>query len=90
MHACAQARARVLHKLTGACMHACMQVIDELFGAITAGTPFYVICADGETTRAMDDGRMQWAMDDRVFRRAPLSRWSAEYKEEYARVAKGF
>ena len=66
------------------------QVIDELFCAIAAGTPFYIICQDGETTRAMDDGRMQWAADDVVFRRAPLSRWSDDFKDEFAAVAKQF
>ena len=66
------------------------QVIDELFLAIGAGTPFYIICQDGETTRAMDDGRMQWAADDVIFRRAPLSRWSYDFKDEFAAVAKQF
>ena len=66
------------------------QVIDELFLAIGAGTPFYIICQDGETTRAMDDGRMQWAADDVIFRRAPLSRWSDDFKDEFAAVAKQF
>ena len=49
-----------------------------------------VICEDGETTAAQDNGRMQWAADDLIFRRAPLSRWSDEFKEEYKRVAAGF
>ena len=66
------------------------QVVDVLFEAIEAGTPFYVICQDGETTRAMDDGRMQWGFDDVVFRRAPLSRWSDDFKEEYAAVSRAF
>ena len=66
------------------------QVVDELFLAIRAGTPFYIICQDGETTRAMDDGRMQWAADDVIFRRAPLSRWSDDFKDEFAAVAKQF
>ena len=66
------------------------QVVDELFDAIGAGTPFYVICQDGETTRAMDDGRIQWAADDVLYRRAPLSRWSDDFKAEYADVAKRF
>ena len=52
--------------------------------------PFYVLCEDGETTAAQDNGRMQWAADDLIFRRAPLSRWSDEFKEEYKRVAAGF
>ena len=61
-----------------------------LFDAIGAGTPFYVICQDGETTRAMDDGRIQWAADDVLYRRAPLSRWSDDFKAEYAEVSKRF
>eukprot|EP00316_Scyphosphaera_apsteinii_P021188 CAMPEP_0119320040 /NCGR_PEP_ID=MMETSP1333-20130426/51225_1 /TAXON_ID=418940 /ORGANISM="Scyphosphaera apsteinii, Strain RCC1455" /LENGTH=362 /DNA_ID=CAMNT_0007326637 /DNA_START=27 /DNA_END=1115 /DNA_ORIENTATION=+ len=66
------------------------RVIDELFNAISVGSPFYVICQDYETTRAMDDGRIQWAADDVLFRRAPLSRWSDDFKEEYQRVSKHF
>jgi len=66
------------------------RVVDELFAAIDAGGPFYVLCEDGETTAAQDNGRMQWAADDLIFRRAPLSRWSDEFKEEYKRVAAGF
>jgi len=66
------------------------KVIDELFTAISNGTPFYIICEDNETTRAMDDGRIQWAGDDVVFRRAPLSRWSDDFKEEYQQVQKRF
>ena len=66
------------------------RVVDELFAAIDAGGRFYVLCVDGETTAAQDNGRMQWAADDLIFRRAPLSRWSEEFKEEYKRVAAGF
>ena len=46
--------------------------------------------ASNETTAAQDNGRMQWAADDLIFRRAPLSRWSDEFKEEYKRVAARF
>lgn len=66
------------------------QVVDELFGAVNAGAPFYVICPDNETTRAMDNGRMQWSADDLLFRRLPLSRWSEQHKAEYAEVSKHF
>ena len=51
---------------------------------------FYIICPDNETTEAQDRGRMQWAGDDLVYSRVPLSRWSEQYKEEYAAVSKGF
>ena len=63
------------------------EVVDELFAALRAGAPFYILCQDHETTRAMDDGRMQWAFDDVLFRRAPLSRWSEQYKAEFKEVA---
>ena len=66
------------------------EVVDELFAALRAGAPFYILCQDHETTRAMDDGRMQWAFDDVLFRRAPLSRWSEQYKAEFKEVAAGF
>mmetsp|Transcript_2933 Transcript_2933/g.7318 ORF Transcript_2933/g.7318 Transcript_2933/m.7318 type:complete len:185 (+) Transcript_2933:690-1244(+) len=66
------------------------ELVDELFGVIDAGTPFYIICQDHETTRAQDDGRIQWSADDLIFRRAPLSRWSEQYAAEYKEVAAKF
>jgi len=38
----------------------------------------------------MDDGRIQWAADDVLCRRAPLSRWSDDFRTEYAEIAKRF
>lgn len=66
------------------------EVVDELFKTLRVGTPFYIICQDHETTRAQDQGRMQWAFDDVLFRRAPLSRWSEQYKNEYKEVSARF
>lgn len=66
------------------------EVASELFAALDAGTPFYIILQDHETTLAEDQGRMQWAFDDVLFRRAPLSRWSKEYKSEYKQVSSKF
>ena len=66
------------------------EVVDVLFGALGRGTPVYIICQDHETTLAQDQGRMQWAFDDVLYRRAPLSRWSDECKEEYKAVSAGF
>ena len=77
-------------KLTARGAWPAAKVVDFMWAAVTAGKPFYAICPDHETTTAQDDGRIQWAADDLVFRRVPLSRWSADYKEEYAAVAKGF
>ena len=33
---------------------------------------------------------MQWAADDLIYSRVPLSRWSSQYKDEYSAVSKGF
>lgn len=66
------------------------KVVDECFNAINTGAPFYIVCPDNETTTAMDRGRMQWSADDLIFQRVPLSRWSDQYKSEYADVSKGF
>ena len=61
-----------------------------MLGSVRAGKPFYIICEDNETSREMDDGRMQWAADDLILRRPPLSRWCAEYKDEYKQVSQRF
>ena len=66
------------------------EVVDVLVGALRAGTPFYILCQDHETTLAQDQGRMQWAFDDVLFRRAPLSRWSSQYQGAYQSVARAF
>jgi len=63
------------------------QVAAELFGAIEAGGPFYILCEDNETTTEMDNFRIQWAADDIIFRRAPLSRWADEHRVEYQEKA---
>ena len=62
------------------------QTVDYMLAAVDAGRPFYIICPDNETPRELDDLRIQWASDDLVFRRVPLSRWSAQYKDEYKQV----
>lgn len=66
------------------------RVVDKCFAAVNTGAPFHIVCPDNETTVAQDQGRMQWAADDLIFRRVPLSRWSEQYKDEYAEVSKGF
>lgn len=66
------------------------QVADDLIKAVKKGAPFYIICEDNETTTAMDNGRIQWACDDLLFRRVPLSRWSKQYEAEYKTVSKDF
>lgn len=66
------------------------KTVSMMIESVRAGKPFYIICPDNETSKEMDDGRMQWAADDLILRRPPLSRWHAEYKEEYKEVSSRF
>ena len=38
----------------------------------------------GSITRAMDEKRIQWAADDLIKNRPALSRWHADFKDEFA------
>ena len=62
------------------------QTVDYMLAAVDAGRPFYIICPDNETPKELDDLRVQWASDDLVYRRVPLSRWSNQFKGEYKQV----
>mgnify|MGYP000898987898 CR=1 FL=1 len=65
------------------------ETIDFLFEKL-AGPDFYVLCPDGETTRALDEKRMAWAIGDLIENRPPLSRWHPDHAEAFrAFVAKG-
>ena len=44
---------------------------------------FYIICPDNESPRKLDELRVQWSADDIIKNRPPLSRWHADYKDEY-------
>ena len=59
------------------------QVIDVLLAGMAAGD-FYIICPDNEVTRDIDARRIQWAADDIIRNRPPLSRWHKDYKDEFA------
>ncbi|HEV3190426.1 MAG TPA: SDR family NAD(P)-dependent oxidoreductase [Polyangiaceae bacterium] len=54
------------------------QVVDVLLSGLAAGD-FYLLCADNETTRALDELRIQWAADDIIQNRPALSRWHPKY-----------
>ena len=60
------------------------QVIDFMLPALTKGD-FYIICPDKEVTRAIDNKRMRWAMDDIIENRPALSRWHPDFKEAFAK-----
>jgi NAD(P)-dependent dehydrogenase (short-subunit alcohol dehydrogenase family) len=64
------------------------QVIDFMLAALGAGD-FYILCPDNAVTRAMDEKRMQWAVDDIIKNRPALSRWHQDYAAEFERFMKG-
>ncbi len=59
------------------------QVADFMLERMEAGD-FYIICPDNEVTRAMDNARMTWAMQDLTLNRPPLSRWHPDYAHAFA------
>jgi NAD(P)-dependent dehydrogenase (short-subunit alcohol dehydrogenase family) len=60
------------------------QTVDFMLSALNAGT-FYILCPDGETTRALDERRMAWAIGDIIENRPPLSRWHKDYADAFKR-----
>jgi NAD(P)-dependent dehydrogenase (short-subunit alcohol dehydrogenase family) len=64
------------------------QVIDFMLPAMGRGD-FYILCPDNAVTRAMDEKRMQWAVDDIIKNRPALSRWHQDYAAEFERFMKG-
>jgi NAD(P)-dependent dehydrogenase (short-subunit alcohol dehydrogenase family) len=59
------------------------QVADFMLERMAAGD-FYILCPDNEVTRAMDNARMTWAMQDLTLNRPPLSRWHPDYAHAFA------
>jgi NAD(P)-dependent dehydrogenase (short-subunit alcohol dehydrogenase family) len=49
-----------------------------------AASDFYILCPDNDVTRAMDNARMTWAMQDLTQNRPPLSRWHPDYEHAFA------
>ncbi|HEX2529548.1 MAG TPA: SDR family NAD(P)-dependent oxidoreductase [Geminicoccus sp.] len=64
------------------------QVIDVLIDGLGTGR-FYLFCQDNETTREMDERRMQWAAEDLIKDRPALSRWHPDYKDAFAAFMQG-
>lgn len=60
-----------------------MQVVDFMLERMAAND-FYILCPDNDVTRAMDNARMTWAMQDLTENRPPLSRWHPDYAEAFA------
>ena len=59
------------------------QVADFMLERMAAGD-FYILCPDNDVTRAMDNARMTWAMQDLTQNRPPLSRWHPDYEHAFA------
>ncbi len=64
------------------------QVVDFMLAALGKGD-FYILCPDNAVTRAMDEKRMQWAVDDIIKNRPALSRWHKDYAAEFERFMTG-
>lgn len=58
------------------------QVAERLMQGLEQGE-FYILCEDNETTREMDERRIQWAADDIIKNRPALSRWHPDYAEAF-------
>jgi len=58
------------------------QVVDFLIESLDRGD-FYVLCADNETPRELDEKRIQWNTDDLIKNRSALSRWDPAYENAY-------
>ena len=59
------------------------EMVDFMIAALDEGD-FYIICPDNETSRAMDEKRMQWTADDLIKNRPALSRWHPDFADELA------
>ncbi len=60
------------------------ETIDFLLAAVEQGD-FYILCPDNETTREMDEKRIQWSADDLIRNRPALSRWHPNFEADFAR-----
>jgi hypothetical protein len=63
------------------------QVAEFMLERLAAGD-FYILCPDNDVTREIDNARMDWAMDDLILNRPPLSRWHPDYAEAFAAFLK--
>jgi len=59
------------------------EVVEFMLASLKRGD-FYILCPDNETSREMDEKRIQWGTDDLIGNRPALSRWDSDYKEAFA------
>jgi hypothetical protein len=58
------------------------QTIDFMLEKL-ATDEFYILCPDGEVTRAMDEKRIAWTAGDIIENRPPLSRWHKDWADRF-------
>lgn len=58
------------------------QTVDFMLPCLDRGE-FYVLCPDNETTREIDQKRIQWNVDDIIKNRPALSRWHPDFKDAF-------
>lgn len=58
------------------------QTVDFMMERLDSGD-FYILCPDNDVSRALDERRIQWAADDVIKNRPPLSRWHPDYVEAF-------
>jgi len=63
------------------------QLVDFMLEALARGD-FYILCADNETPRALDERRIAWHAGDLIDNRPALSRWHPEYQNAFAAFVK--
>jgi NAD(P)-dependent dehydrogenase (short-subunit alcohol dehydrogenase family) len=63
------------------------QTVDFMMERLSAGD-FYILCPDNDVPRSLDEKRIQWAAQDIIENRPPLSRWHPEYADAFAAFIK--
>ncbi|MGY5779876.1 SDR family NAD(P)-dependent oxidoreductase [Rhizobium sp. LEGMi135b] len=58
------------------------QTVEFMMESLTRGD-FYILCPDNDVARPVDERRMLWAAGDIVENRPPLSRWHADYADQF-------
>ncbi len=58
------------------------QTVDFMVESLKRGD-FYILCPDNDVARPVDERRMLWAAGDIIENRPPLSRWHADYADQF-------
>ncbi len=58
------------------------QTVDFMMESLKRGD-FYILCPDNDVARPVDERRMLWAAGDIIENRPPLSRWHADYADQF-------